>query len=261
VPWHRGRVSRAVIDMQNHLFRIFVTFTALAAATALSGCAATQVAISKRNLDVQTRMSSTVFLDPVSGDKRTMVIQVRNTSDKANFQIEQDLKAAVSGKGYTIVNDPAKAHYMLQVNILQVGKMDPSAAMTALNSGFGGAITGMAVVAASGNHSNRGVLSGGILGGIASTVADAMVKDVTYSVISDLQISEKIEGGVKAKAVSEQKLAQGTSGATTVTTSKETEWNRYQTRILSSANKVNLDFEEAQPELVKGLVASISGMF
>ncbi len=247
--------------MKKHLFKIIAAVAALATAALMSGCAATSMAISKRNLDVQTRMSSTVFLDPVSGDKRTMVIQVRNTSDKPSFQIEQDLKAAVTGKGYTIVNDPAKAHYMLQVNILQVGKMDPSAAMNVLNSGFGGAITGMAVVAAAGGHSNRGVLTGGIIGGIASTVTDALVKDVTFSVISDLQISEKIEGGVKAKAVSENKLNQGTSGATTVTTSRETEWNRYQTRILSSANKVNLDFDEAQPELVKGLATSISGMF
>lgn len=247
--------------MKKHLMKIIAVVMALSTATLISGCAATSMAISKRNLDVQTKMSNTVFLDPVSTDKRTMVIQVRNTSDKSSFQIEQELKAAVASKGYTVVNDPAKAHYMLQVNILQVGKMDPSAATNILNSGFGGAITGMAVVAASGGHSNRGVLTGGIIGGIASTVTDALVKDVTFSVVSDLQISEKIEGGMKAKAVTENKLNQGTSGATTVTTSKDTEWNRYQTRILSSANKVNLDFEEAQPELIKGLATSISGMF
>lgn len=247
--------------MMKQLFKTLCAVVALATAVLMSGCAATSVAISKRNLEVQTKMSSTVFLDPVSSDKRTIVIQVRNTSDKASFQIEQDLRTAISGKGYKIVDDPSKAHYMLQVNILQVGVMDPSAALGALNGGFGGAITGMAVVAAAGGHSNRGVLTGGIIGGIASTVTNALVKDVTFSAITDLQISEKIEGGVKAKAVSENKLNQGTSGGTVVTTTKETEWNRYQTRILSTAEKVNLDFEEAQPELVKGLSTAISGVF
>ncbi|MHB8699243.1 MAG: complement resistance protein TraT [Sulfuricaulis sp.] len=247
--------------MEKHLFKTITTVAALAVIVLMSGCAATSMAISKRNLDVQTKMSSTVFLDPVAADKRTMVIQVRNTSDKPDFQVEQELKSAVSARGYTIVDDPAKAHFMLQVNILQVGKMDPSAAQGVLSSGFGGAVSGMVLVAAAGSHNDRGVLAGGILGGIASTVADAMVKDVTFSVISDLQISEKIEGGVKAKAVSENKLSQGTSGLTTVTTSKETEWNRYQTRILSSAEKVNLDFDEAEPALVKGLATSVSGIF
>ena len=246
--------------MKKRLFTILFLSATVTATAVLSGCAATSMAISKRNLDVQTKMSSTVFLDPVSADKRSIVIQVRNTSDKPSFQIEQELKAAVSGKGYQIVSDPAKAHYMLQVNILQVGKLDISAAQGILNSGFGGAITGMAVVAASGNHSNRGVLTGGILGGITSTVADAMLKDVTFAAITDLQISERLEGG-KAKTVSENKLAQGTSGAMVVSTSKETEWNRYQTRILSSANKVNLDFAEAEPELIKGLTTAISGVF
>ncbi|MDH4237100.1 MAG: complement resistance protein TraT, partial [Nitrospira sp.] len=41
----------------------------------LSGCAASQVMISKRNLDVQTKMSDTIFLDPVSPDKKVMYVQ------------------------------------------------------------------------------------------------------------------------------------------------------------------------------------------
>ena len=43
-------------------------------AVLLSGCAATQVAISKRNLDVQTKMSATIFLDPVKESRRTVFV-------------------------------------------------------------------------------------------------------------------------------------------------------------------------------------------
>ena len=75
--------------------------------------------------------------------------------------------------------------------------------------------------------------TGGLLGGIIETVSGAFVKDVTYSIITDLQISERNGGG----------------------------WKRYQTRVLSTANKVNLEFTEAQPNLEKGLIASISGLF
>ncbi len=247
--------------MTQPLFRTLFFVMTLSVVALLSGCAATQMAISKRNLDVQTKMSNTVFLDPVAENQRTMVLQVRNTSDKSGFTIEPELRAALTAKGYRLVSDPAQAHYMLQVNILQVGKLDMTAAESAFRAGYGGALTGMAVVAASGNHSNRGILSGGILGGITSTIADAMVKDVTYAVITDLQISEKMTAGKTAKVTSENRLAQGTSGSTTVAASGESNWQRYQTRIMSSANKVNLEFDEAQPELVKGLSISISGLF
>jgi len=56
-------------------------------------------------------------------------------------------------------------------------------------------------------------------------------------------------------------LQQGTTGTSTITASEITDWKRYQTRIVSTANKVNLEFAEAQPELVAGIVRSISGIF
>src|SRR6266404_1855191 len=46
----------------------------------LWGCAATQVALSKKDLDVQTKMSESVFLDPVSPDKMSIYLKIRNTS-------------------------------------------------------------------------------------------------------------------------------------------------------------------------------------
>mgnify|MGYP001618473395 FL=1 len=58
-----------------------------------------------------------------------------------------------------------------------------------------------------------------------------------------------------------QNLVQGTGGCTTVTHSRQTDKARYQTRILSIANKVNLEFAEAETSLVQGLSASIAGVF
>ena len=76
------------------------------AATLLSGCAATQVAISKRDLDVQTKMSETVFLDPVGADKKTILGQSRNTSDKPDLSVNDEIAAALQAKGYTLMQDP-----------------------------------------------------------------------------------------------------------------------------------------------------------
>ncbi len=47
---------------------------------ALSGCGAMSTAIKKRNLEVKTQMSETIWLEPAS--ERTVFLQIKNTSDK-----------------------------------------------------------------------------------------------------------------------------------------------------------------------------------
>ena len=66
------------------LLRVLLIPTSLP--SLLAGCAATHAAISKRNLEVSTRMSDAVFLDPVGGDKRTAFIYVRNTPRPPQFR-------------------------------------------------------------------------------------------------------------------------------------------------------------------------------
>lgn len=223
----------------------------------LSGCAASRVAIEHRNLDVQTKMSDTVFLDPVRDDLKLVYVDIKNTSDK-DIQINDMIKAAIQSRGYRIVTDPDKAHYMLQANILSVGMIDPSAARMALNNGFGGAVLGGAIGAV-GTRRREGLIGGAIIGGVTEMVANSMVKDVTYAIITDLQIFERSRGKVKQETDSD--LSQGSSTTIKQSESTETNWKRYRTRIISSANKVNLKFEEALPELEKGLARSVSGIF
>ena len=42
------------------------------------------------------------------------------------------------------LTNPAKAHYMLQANILKVGKMSVAASQSALGGGYGSALAGAA---------------------------------------------------------------------------------------------------------------------
>lgn len=229
----------------------------------LSGCAASTLAISKRNLNVQTRMTATIFLDPVSPDKRIVYVEVRNTSDKPDFDVEPAIAAAIVAKGYTRTYDPDEAQYLLQVNVLQVGMVDPSAAEMAFAGGYGGALDGFLIGSAVSNIAGGGYRTStgfGLVGGIIGMVANAAVKDVTYSIITDIQISERARQGVIVNEANQAVLQQGTSGSRTVTSNEVTEWKRYQTRIMSTANKVNLKFEDAVSHLIEGLVRSISGI-
>ena len=221
--------------------------------------------ISKRNLDVQTKMSNTVFLNPVEDSQKTIYVQVKNTSDKPNFVVNDELKSALENKGYRVVTSLNSAHYLVQANILQVGKTDPSAAERALMGGYGSSLgavfTGGAVGALATGWSTKGMLAGGLIGGVVDTVANAAVKDVTYTAITDLQLSERAGKGMKIQETDESTLQQGTSSISRQTSSSQAGWMRYQTRILSTAEKVNLDFNDALPLLKNGLANSIAGMF
>lgn len=242
-------------------------------------CDATHTMIQKRKLDVQTRMSSTVFLDPIPVDKKTVFLQVRNTSDKPELDLNSAIAADLQSKGYQLVEDPEKAHYLLQANVLQVGRSDLRAAEHALSQGFGAAIGGAVVGAAIGSlasplgsgassdkdknkkQDNKAMVAGGLMGAAVATVTDAMVQDVVYSVIADVQISERVSSTVKVREKTRSKLKQGTSGAKEIVALEETQYKRYQTRVVATANKVNLKFEKAAPLLASGLTRSIAGIF
>jgi len=234
----------------------------------LSGCAAVHTSIAKKDLDVQTKMSDTIFLDPVEPSKKVIYMNIRNTSDKTNFDIAPTVARALEGRGYRITDDPKAAHYWLQVNVLSVDKASPTAAESALRSGYGstvalGAAIGTAAGAAIDGWAGAGIggLAGAAAFGIADTIAGAAVKDVTYMAITDIEIAERVEDGVIIREDRLQDAKQGVGGARRQTSTKVSDMNKYRTRIVSTANKVNLMYEEAAPELTNGLARSISGLF
>lgn len=228
----------------------------------LTGCAATQTAIEHRNLSVQTRMSETIYLEPVSEIQKTVFVSIKNTSDK-DLDINPSLRHTLSARGYKVVGNPQQAHYLLQGNILQAGVMDVAASQKALGGGFGSALIGAGTGATIGALTGNGnaMLAGGLAGGLVSMAADSLVKNVNYTIITDIQISEKAGKGVKVSERFNSRLKNGTSSQIRQTSSKESNYHRYTTRIVSNASQVNLKFETAKPALSAGLVKSIAGIF
>jgi Enterobacterial TraT complement resistance protein len=228
-----------------------------------SGCAATTTGLGKRHLEVQTKMTDTIFLEPVSPHDRTVLVQVRNTSDHADFDLEDAIEASIAERGYRLVGRPEEAHYLLQANVLQVGRTSPTAAEQTFAGGFGGTLIGGAAGVAGAriaSDDTRALIAGGLVGAATSSVVDALVEDVTYTIITDVQISERAGEGVVVTERLEQNLRQG-SGARVISATQIHDWKRYQTRIMSTANRTNLDFEDAAPQLVDGLTRSIAGIF
>ncbi|SFM08342.1 complement resistance protein TraT [Legionella jamestowniensis] len=228
----------------------------------LTGCAATQTAIEHRSLQVSTKQSETIFLDPVSNVQKTVYVSVKNTSDE-DVDIAPQLKTALSSHGYKVVNNPNSAHYLLQANVLKVGKMSIAASQSALGGGYGSAIAGAVAGTAAGSFTNSGtgMIAGGLAGGVIGLAADSLVKDVNYTMITDVQISERVGKGVKVNEQLQSHLKNGEATVTSQTSSRDSQYQRYRTRVVSNADKVNLKFQDARPALEQGLVKVISGIF
>jgi len=229
----------------------------------LSACSAIHTSIRKRNLDVQTKMSASIFLDPVSPDKKVIYVQVRNTSDKDNFDIEGPIKEAMTKNGYRVTDNPDEAYYRLQANVLSVAKTTPEEAQQILASGYGAPLVGAAAGAAAGSVAGGagGGVAGGILGMLGTVAVDAFVEDVMFLAVTDIQLVEKAPEGVIIRSDSQQNLAQGMAGTQSQTYSEVGKFKKYRTRVISTANKANLEYVEAAEPLTQGLAKSLSGLF
>ena len=216
---------------------------------ALSGCGAMSTAIKKRNLEVKTQMSETIWLEPAS--ERTVFLQIKNTSDKDMSGLQGKIADAVKAKGYQVVTSPDKAYYWIQANVLKADKMDLRESQGWLNRGYEGAAVGAAL----GAGASLGV---GLAAGLVGMAADAIVEDVNYTMITDVQIAERTKATVTTDNVAA--LRQGTSGAKIQTSTETGNQHKYQTRVVSNANKVNLKFEEAKPVLEDQLAKSIANI-
>lgn len=202
-------------------------------------------------------MSATIFLEPVGLSKRKIYVNIRNTSDK-ELHIESRIKQTLTGKGYTLTQDPDNANFMLQVNVLKIGKSDLRASESALAGGFGGALIG-ASLSGDGHSSIR---NAGLAAGILGFVADTMVEDIVYNMITDIQVRERPLIGESITQQQNSHISQGDATKLTQNiTGGKVNWKTYRSRIISTANKANLEFDEAQRELENGLIRSISGVF
>ena len=223
----------------------------------LSGCAATQVALEHKDLQVTTKMSSTIFLDLEDDFEKTIYIDVRNTSDLP-LSLSPMIIAHLAQRGYHIKQHPKDAYYILQANVLQAGKTSISAAKQSLYSGFGGTLVGAAVGGVA-TRSRHGIVVGGLVGTAAEVIASSLVKNVTYSIIVDIQISERSSVVVRERTKSQFQQGDATKISQTARAHKARK--KYQTRAVALANKVNLEFFEAEPFLKVSLARSISGIF
>lgn len=257
-------MNKELVCRRNLFFAVAVCLVLI-----VNGCAATRTLIEKRKLNVETKMSETIFLEPVSPEERVVYVDIKNTTDKELPGIEYGIKGRIASNGYRITEDPAEATFILQANILNVGKTDLEEANAMLGEGYQGVVEGAVIGAVIGgaiggdvDEINKGTVAGAIAGGVAGFLFDALVTDDLFTMVTDIQIREKAREGELVYQAEDTEAQQGTATKTRQTSHvDDVKWKIYRTRIVSVANKANLDFEEAKPHLQAGLVRSIGGIF
>ena len=127
-----------------------------------------------------------------------------------------------------------------------------------MSGGFGTGLAGGLLTAVGGGNTESTV-GVGLIAGAAGFLAESMVQDVNYTVVADIQISEKTKGSVKTSTLLKNDM--GSSGKTVSTSSEEGNMKKYRTRLASVANKMNLKVEEATPRMVSEVAHAIAGVF
>lgn len=260
----------------------------------LSACSAVHTSVAKRKLDVQTRMSQTVYLDPVEPELRSIYVDIRNTTAEYQLPLAEDVRRFMLQRGYQLVDSPLTAQYWLQVNVRTVLKEQPDKVLqqeygmteaesyallhpgmapppapetpTQRNERLAGNVAVFADTSVSTNIDGKDIARAlVVLAAFAGAeyIGNQLVHDKYYTMLTDIQIAERIapDEAQKVHETSWHTLQQGDSGAFEQLWQRDTDMRKYQLKVVSYANKANLQWQDAELPLHQGLLRSLAGIF
>ena len=203
----------------------------------LTGCAASRMMVRYGDLDTQTEMSESVFLELRSDLPRTVYISEASTAGR-DLTIRPSLQRGLMESGYTLVETPDEATYVIQINHLRLEEIELSADQT-LGDALGAALTAGAGAALAADILGASGAAGevGLLVGVLGFLWDANTKHIAHTLTTDVLVTERVPAG----------------GA-------EGELRYHETRIVSGASKVNLRLEDGLPAMINGLSRSLAGL-
>lgn len=249
----------------------------LALALGTAGCAG-HMTMSK---EIQVKTSASVFLEPTND--KTLYVATRNTSGNPDVELVT-LKDRLAAKGYQLVDDPAKAHTLVQVNTVYCDKSKPGTTLdTLLAGGFGAAVGSAAGTAAALSGSSvKSIPIAGAVGGLLGAGLAKATEDTVYVCAVDAQLIERTQetvqqqvttnvgptpqsvpnplgllGGLNMQSVTPPGVPGVSQSVTEVRSGKQ---RTHQTRVVASAQQMWLDLKEASTALRDRLTEGIAGL-
>jgi hypothetical protein len=256
--------------VMNTFFKTGIIFAVL---YTLVGCSAVNTMAKKQDLAVESRLSHSIVLEPVAPSKRIVYARVRDVSgNKMRQDMQKKIVEHLTSEGFTVTEDPTKANLMLNATILSASKMTADEVSRSLSSGYKGAAEGALIgggLTAITGGSNSDALKAGALTAVGGFLADAFVEDVYYTFVMDVELRERpLEGdsienskkSISAKGMSGQNAANLSVAKSSVERGENYKWITYETRIVTTANQMNLKIEEAIPAVQDKTAYSLSEM-
>ncbi len=256
------------------LLKLITSSVAITLTLSMAGCGASfskvgtsitgdKIAVSKKDVHAKTKMSDTIFLEPVSPKEQIIYFKFRNTSDE-ELNVASKIKAKFEKMGFRVTKNPREANFLVQANLLKVGEMDEAEQNRYLNSGFSSAIIGGATlggISMIGKGSHRGSMAAAGVGALLGMAYNAFkVENIYFALVTDVEIRQRPLEGETGTQNDIMKNKSGMSGRSNQSfTNKNIKWKIYRTRIVSSAYGAGLEFEVAQPFLEDGMVRAIAG--
>lgn len=218
------------------------TVIALVGSILLGGCATMRMHMRYGELRSHTQTSASVFLELRSDLPPTVYVEETCTADSA-ITIRPYFDRQLTASGYTVVEDPDDATYIIQVNHLRLTEAEMSEGQTledAMSSAFtAGLAAGLATdVVGGGGRAATGV---GLAVGAVGFIVDANTKHIAHMLTTDVLVTETVAIG---DSVADVEAA--------------SEMHYHETQIVSGASKVNLRIEESLPVLVDGMSRTVA---
>ena len=210
---------------------------ALTLPVAAAGCSAARLMIRYSDLDTQTAMSESVFLELRSDLPQTVYISEGSTAGR-EFTIRPMLDRDLTESGYTLVNSPEEATYIIQINHLRLAETELTGDQT-INDAIEAAWWAGAGAALATDVLGASDVAGevGVAVGVMGFVLDAQTKHIAHTLTTDVLVTESIS-------------AEG----------QEREPRYHETQIVSAASKVNLKQNESLPVMINGLSRALAGL-
>jgi hypothetical protein len=231
---------------------------------------------------LQTQASNTIFLQPTK--EKIVYIEARNASDNPHALLSE-LPNRLTQKGYTIVNDPDQAHFLVQATTIFAAKAKPGTTLESLVAGGFGSMIGGGIgsAIAISRGTGFGMIPGGAaVGALAGFIGSKVTEDSQLSLVLDVQITERTKEQVE-QVVSSQ-VAQGGglpsqnktialfsgqsinaphAGQMTETIQEvhRGHTRMHRARYAAMAQEMWMSEVEASKDLVNRLTDSISGLF
>ena len=218
-------------------------------------------------------------LNPVPPERMKVYVRIRNTSG-SDINFKRSVNAAVLGAGYQVTRDINEAQFIINADLrkLEEVRVKSGGRGTLISAGVGaaaGAAVGHNV--GNGEHRTEGAIIGAVLGALFGDTMANRNKMVTYQMIVDLRVGERIEGGVTTtRSSNDAKTNIGSSsvrvGPTNVGgSSRQTATDKqavkmrgdfyYQTNTLvAQATKLKLLLTEAAPVLSDKIGSAIGNV-